>query len=53
MTATDIINQWLELTNYNPEKTQFNLLVNDYQLHRINEKIITFQNKIIIFRYFS
>jgi hypothetical protein len=45
MTATDIINQWLELTNYNPEKTQFNLLVNDYQLHRINEKIITFQNK--------
>lgn len=39
MTAIEIINAWLSYTKYDPDKTTFNLMSNDYKLHRCNENI--------------
>lgn len=45
MLAIDILNKWMEYTNYNPEQISFNLLSNDWKLHDINKKIIKFQSE--------
>lgn len=43
-TCLDILNFWFVFTGYDPDKKSFNLLSQDYEIHRCNKNIDTFMS---------